>query len=1479
MFKRLRLIRKVPWCSYPVILLECSMCEDEGRDNLATLPEITSQTIISTLTARYFSQKIYTRIGDILIALNPFEEVYLYSEAIISQYATESDTYSLVPHIFSISQQSFNNLKLKGQNQCCVISGESGSGKTETAKLLMRFLSHSCQTLVPHLPEQCHQMNPLIEAFGNAKTVMNGNSSRFGKYIELQFTPVGELVGAKITEYLLEKSRVISHAEGEQNFHIFYYLYAGLTPEYLNKLNLEISSSHRYLAANSVDSVILNDANNQKLWRDKFQEIVRCFNTLGFSRELLFQMLSVLIMILYIGDIEFEADEEEYAFVANSCILIKVAGILGISTRKLEYVFTSIVSTVQGGDVICKKCSVEKASALRDAAAKAIYSRLFSWIITQINASIGKDQWSGKVISILDIFGFENFKVNYFEQLCINTANEQLQFYFNQHIFAWEVDEYKAEGIPLENIEFVNNKHICDLLLKRPGGIFALLDEESVFPKANDQTFLEKIKNNCKNCDGILKYPRAKNLNFTISHFAGNVEYTCRDILEKNRDTLSDNIVQLFGVCEHYLVRELFTKVSLTRITNLQLKSKYLNCPKLSHSLKRTWGRSTNRTLSARRPFQKKTSRVGGSVSVGNAPPTVGFMFRNSLCDLMEKMLSCEPHFIRCIKPNQRNFPREVEQEFVERQLRSTGVLETVRIRQTGYSYRPDFASFLRTYGHLVFPYTSNHTASRANCCTVLRKLGLDNWVVGETKVFLKYFHSAQLDRLREQELKWIVTAQRAVRRYIARQRANRMKVSAAKEENSVVEFCSQVEMGCNRMLGEINRICTRDDQAFISLAFQSISKLVTRAESPDVNLTPEPTTPTIECPPFSFPPPPTQSEDTESVMSSNQYAPSTLLDPISLEESETRFSEYFELDNLPMKLRTRHSFDPSFTPVINKKRLSRTSASRSPSDTDILSPLKPKRSKSETYYMDTKSNKPRGTKLHVEPTPQAYTSRTGENINWLRIFCTVETAKIEFLISRATIAINGSKNTFDPSSISLRSLLTPDTNKTVSKLVNSVGRGIELFRDKTGDVYCKRMCKVPIHIRDFEGKSYYSKKLSALRGSLPLNELVKLLDYKQCCNYVDNLRASGAMKFAPLESTWGIRLEFQVHEDVAMIPSVEIHFLEAIDYYNTVYLKQPLQRIGSFLPSESIADEEEFPICEDTKSRAEESPWVDIYRTYHRKHQKSQRRRNVIASSVFMSENADNEEIASQINHVRVTKEEENQDLELTPVHVIRRTDVPKRSALSENVDQLLASRDIEDLNNPQESSKVRPKSTELEFITPKTQKHLPEVEEQTDDNQPTQTITNQHKQRKDTPPQSGKVTYSSIRRRNRAIERDRIDEMFDPNSPMNHSREEDRPIYLAAPPTVQQRYSQFHGHNMSPAQLRSAMIIQMHEAVVQKSNELSRMRGMIFISGLPSQKADPNSDNTGLLTRKKWHKPMTRDVVENRPILSRATTKNKIK
>ena len=1500
--------------------------ERSEDDNLAILPDITSRSITDTLTSRYLSNKVYTRIGDILIALNPFQEIGIYSEEFINKYATQHDTFSLPPHIFSISQASFNNLRTKGHNQCCVISGESGSGKTETAKLLMRFLSQSCDTLVPDLPNQCHQMNPLIEAFGNAKTVMNGNSSRFGKYVELQFTPSGELVGAKITEYLLEKSRVISHAEGEQNFHIFYYIYAGLTPEYLNKLKLEISSTHRYLASNQVDSVILNDVSNQRVWRDKFQEMVACFQTLGFSKELLFQMLSVLITILYIGDIEFSADDDEYASVANPGMLLKVAGILGVQSKKLDYVLTSIVSTIQGGEVIFKRCNLEKASALRDATAKAIYSRLFSWIIAQINASLGKSHWSGKIISVLDIFGFENFKVNYFEQLCIDTANEQLQFYFNQHIFAWEVEEYRLEGVPLENIEFVNNKQTCDLLLKRPGGVLSLLDEESVFPKATDRTFLDKIRSNCyKNNEEIINFPRTKPLTFTINHFAGKVEYSCQEILEKNRDTLSDNIVQLLESCEHYLIRELFNKSSVTRIGNLQIKSKYLNCPKRAHSLKKTWGRSTSRAHSSRHPSQKKRETIK-SPSGGGAPPTVGLMFRNSLCDLMEKMLSCDPHFVRCIKPNQRHFPGQVEEDFIERQLRSTGVLETVRIRQTGYSYRPPFATFLRLYGTLVFPHTSNPQASAENCARVLGGLGLEGWVTGESRVFLRYYHPSQLDLMRERELERIVTAQRIARGFLGRRETLRMRRSAQVGERDLSGLFGEIEKGCDAIFSHLEKLNSRDEEVFISLALESENKTSDSEDLPTPTPTPSPEPTALHSPLIEFPPPPglpptyTEASMAEVFAESNSLQEgrtddreqqTSRVQSLPDIDPENRFSQYFEPENLPAKLRACSSLELPFTPVINKKRLSKHSLSSAGGSSYKLSGETEDSRTMVQVQVQERSGRERREKnsgdmertdrSRLLPKPHSCLTPTGESCNWLHILCRIKDINIgDFLISQPSIVVDGSKNIFDSTCICLGALAASVSPKKSLVRTSYIGKGVEIFRDQVGDVFCKRMSKKPIKIVNFEDRPFYSRKLSALKCCLPLNELVKLLDFKKFREYVTGLSSSGALAATPVESMLELSLQFEVHKDPAKLPRIEIKFLEAIEHFKQASSQPPLNAYESPKCSESVSEYESSYREEETNIN--ESIWVNIYRTHNKKHQKSQRRKKVVASSAFMSDNDDSQEVSSQIQNEEWSQPVEMGgqplDIEFTGP-VVRRARSSKRSALntkSEDIEQLM--------QTSRADVKDRPKSTELETIKISSKKtpsiaSLPESRNITPhhDNLPSskppeiciqsvstsQSLQNLEERTeqgatrpKDLPGlKSGKVTITSIRRRNREVERKRVNELLtSPTAHTSSSKDEDRPVYLAVQPTLQPRYSQFHGRGAIPAMNAQDDVIQMHRTFIQQANQLSKLKGRLFSNDVSTLKSEAKIEGSAMLTRKKWHRPMTKRIVESRPLLSRATS-----
>lgn len=465
-------------------------------EDLAKLEVLDEEAIVSQLFTRYSQGQIYTYIGDILLAVNPFTPLTIYNEEHSKQYMNQAKE-DHPPHIFAIADQAYQMMMHQKKNQCIVISGESGAGKTESANFMVQQLTQLGKAPNRNLEERILQVNPLMEAFGNAKTVINDNSSRFGKYLEMFFTTTGTVIGAKITEYLLEKSRVISQAPGEQNFHIFYYVHDGLPSEDKNHIyHLRDNASYRYINENSsgTPDIVSLSAN-----RVRFKAIQHCFDIIGFKPEEVSCIYGILAAILHTGNIEFQDRESEvYAGdaveVANMELVDIVARLLGLVPKDLV---DCLVSTgmVARGEIIIRENTMPEATDARDAMAKTLYGRLFSWIVNKINIllrpdkSVYRDE-SSRIIGILDIFGFENFTTNSFEQLCINIANEQIQYYFNQHIFAWEMQEYINEGIDGKVITFVDNRPLLDMFLMKPMGLLALLDEESHFPKATDLTLV-----------------------------------------------------------------------------------------------------------------------------------------------------------------------------------------------------------------------------------------------------------------------------------------------------------------------------------------------------------------------------------------------------------------------------------------------------------------------------------------------------------------------------------------------------------------------------------------------------------------------------------------------------------------------------------------------------------------------------------------------------------------------------------------------------------------------------------------------------------------------------------------------------------------------------------------------------------------------------------------------------------------------------
>ncbi|KFP12412.1 Myosin-IIIa [Egretta garzetta] len=731
----------------------------EEVDDLATLEVLDENTVTEQLQKGYAKDQIYTYVGDILIAVNPFRNIDIYSSQHSKLYIGAKRTAN-PPHIFAVADIGYQSMVTYNSDQCIVISGESGAGKTQSSKGAPLTLQ-----------EKILQVNNLVEAFGNAGTIINDNSSRFGKYLEMKFTCGGTVVGAQISEYLLEKSRVVHQAVGEKNFHIFYYIYAGLAEKKkLAHYKLPEYRPPRYLQNDHFR--IVQDFMNNSFYKSQFELIEQCFKVIGFTLEELGSVYSVLAAILNVGNIEFSAVVSEHMIdksnISNPVALENCASLLCIQADELQEALTSHC-VVTRGETIIRPNTVEKATDVRDAMAKALYGRLFSWIVNRINTLLKPDKHlsgndDGLNIGILDIFGFENFKKNSFEQLCINIANEQIQFYFNQHVFAWEQNEYLYEGVDARVIEYEDNRPLLDMFLQKPMGLLSLLDEESRFPQATDQTLVEKFEDNLKS-----KYfwrPKRVDLTFGIYHYAGKVLYNASGFLAKNRDTLPADIVLLLRSSENNLTRELVTH-PLTKTGNLaHTKSKTTISYQMwtpQKSISHTKNESGDTGHHPRETTSMKTQ-------------TVASYFRYSLMDLLSKMVVGQPHFVRCIKPNNDRQANKFDKEKVLVQLRYTGILETARIRRQGYSHRILFANFIKRYYLICYKTNDDPPVSPETCAAILEKARLDNWVLGKTKVFLKYYHVEQLNLMRKETVDMIILIQACVRGWLGSRRYKKIK-------------------------------------------------------------------------------------------------------------------------------------------------------------------------------------------------------------------------------------------------------------------------------------------------------------------------------------------------------------------------------------------------------------------------------------------------------------------------------------------------------------------------------------------------------------------------------------------------------------------------------------------------------------------------------------------------------------------------------
>ncbi|XP_040513527.1 unconventional myosin-VIIa isoform X8 [Gallus gallus] len=733
-----------------------------GVEDMIRLGDLNEAGILRNLLIRYREHLIYTNCGgrtytgSILVAVNPYQLLPIYSPEQIRLY-TNKKIGEMPPHIFAIADNCYFNMQRNNKDQCCIISGESGAGKTESTKLILQFLA-AISGQHSWIEQQVLEANPILEAFGNAKTIRNDNSSRFGKYIDIHFNKRGAIEGAKIEQYLLEKSRVCRQAQDERNYHVFYCMLRGMTMEQKKKLGLGKATDYNYLAMGNCTTCDGRDDSKE------YANIRSAMKVLMFTDTENWEISKLLAAILHMGNLKYEArtyDNLDACEVVQSASLITAASLLEVSVSTVvdsQDVMNCLTSRtiITRGETVSTPLSMEQALDVRDAFVKGIYGRLFVWIVEKINAAIYRPPSQElksvrRSIGLLDIFGFENFTVNSFEQLCINFANENLQQFFVRHVFKLEQEEYNLENINWQHIEFTDNQDALDMIAIKPMNIISLIDEESKFPKGTDATMLHKLNSQHKLNTNYIPPKNNYETQFGINHFAGIVYYETKGFLEKNRDTLHGDIIQLVHSSKNKFIKQIF-----------QADVAMFLCGYASS----TFGQSPTPT-----PKGAETRKRS---------PTLSSQFKRSLELLMRTLSVCQPFFVRCIKPNEYKKPMLFDRELCVRQLRYSGMMETIRIRRAGYPIRYTFVEFVDRYRVLMPGVKPAYKQGdlRGTCQRIAEAvLGKDDdWQIGKTKIFLKDHHDMLLEIERDKAITdKVILIQKVVRGF--KDRSNFLKV------------------------------------------------------------------------------------------------------------------------------------------------------------------------------------------------------------------------------------------------------------------------------------------------------------------------------------------------------------------------------------------------------------------------------------------------------------------------------------------------------------------------------------------------------------------------------------------------------------------------------------------------------------------------------------------------------------------------------
>lgn len=739
------------------IFPSCEAVSD--HDDNCELMFLNEATLLDNIKNRYYKDKIYTYVANILIAVNPYKEIRdLYAKTTIKRYNGKS-LGELPPHVYAIADKAIRDMRVLKLSQSIIVSGESGAGKTESTKYLLRYLCDAASAAGP-IETKILDANPILEAFGNAKTTRNNNSSRFGKFIEVHYDGKCQVVGGHISHYLLEKSRICTQSPEERNYHVFYLLCAGAPQQLRDKLLIGKPDDYRYLsgctqyfssaetdrkipnsqksknhmAKGSLKDPILDDYND-------FQDLDQALTRLGLSEAQKFEIYGLVAAVLHLGNVSFEDNPEDakggcrVATSSERAITI-TAKLIGLDPSELRQALVSRVMQSKGGGikgtVIMVPLKVYEANNARDALAKALYSRLFDHIVSLINANI-PFQASSYYIGVLDIAGFEYFTVNSFEQFCINYCNEKLQKFFNDNILAAEQDLYKREGLNVPEIKFTDNQDIIELIESKSSGIFNLLDEESKLPKPSYAHFTSEVHSAWQG-HYRLSLPRASRLKahrvlrddegFLVRHFAGAVCYNTNQFIEKNNDALHASLEGLVQESENPLLKRLFAS--------------------------------------------GKVGATKGKLAF----ISVGSKFKTQLGELMDKLEKNGTNFIRCIKPNSRMIDHEFEGGLALAQLKCSGTTSVLELMEYGYPSRVPFNELYNMYKSFLPPELARLNP-RTFCEAMLHSLKLNNkdFKFGITKVFFRPGKFVEFDRIMKSDPENLKAIVANVKKWLVRSR------------------------------------------------------------------------------------------------------------------------------------------------------------------------------------------------------------------------------------------------------------------------------------------------------------------------------------------------------------------------------------------------------------------------------------------------------------------------------------------------------------------------------------------------------------------------------------------------------------------------------------------------------------------------------------------------------------------------------------